>query len=167
LWNRQRYRIPAILYWPGHLAPRGISALSSQIDLPPTIAALLGIDDGGRFFGQDRFVAHPLERAFLGNYQEIGVLTPGRRGERDLVVLWPHRRVEQYRIAGDGSQRLVAVDPSKADQAIAQYQLADTIVQAAHHRPGEGVAFVAETAARSAIGPARPAARAPHGGSLP
>ncbi len=163
----QRYRIPAILYWPGHLAPRGISALSSQIDLPPTIAALLGIDDGGRFFGQDRFVAHPLERAFLGNYQEIGVLTPGRRGERDLVVLSPHRRVEQYRIAGDGSQRLVAVDPSKADQAIAQYQLADTIVQAAHHRPGEGVAFVAETAARSAIGPARPAARAPHGGSLP
>ncbi|HEY0878932.1 MAG TPA: LTA synthase family protein, partial [Zeimonas sp.] len=138
----QRYRIPAILYWPGHLAPREISALSSQIDLPPTITALLGIDEGGRFFGQDRLVPRPQERAFLGNYQEIGLLTPGERGERgerDLVVLSPRRRIEQYRIASDGSQRAVAVDPAKAEQTIAQYQFADTLVRAGRYRPGPRV----------------------------
>ncbi len=123
----QRYRIPAILYWPGHLAPREIATLSSQIDLPPTIASMLGVDDGGYFFGQDRLVAHPLERAFLGNYQEVGMLTPGERGERKLVVLSPRRRIEQYRIGSDGSQRAVAVDPVDAERAIAQYQFADLL----------------------------------------
>jgi len=123
----QRYRIPAILYWPGHLAPREVAALSSQIDLPPTIAALLGVPDGGRFFGQDRLLADPQQRAFLGNYQEIGLLTPGERGERDLVVLSPRQRVAQYRIGSDGSQRAVAVDAAKAERAIAQYELADRL----------------------------------------
>ncbi|MDT3680460.1 MAG: LTA synthase family protein [Burkholderiaceae bacterium] len=130
----QRYRIPAILYWPGHLAPREIAALSSQIDLPPTITALLGVDEGGRFFGQDRLVAYPQERAFLGNYQEVGLLTPGERGERDLVVLSPRRHVEQYRIARDGSQRAVAVDPEKAEQTVAQYQFADTLLRTGRYR---------------------------------
>ena len=88
---------------------------------------MLGVDDGGYFFGQDRLVAHPLERAFLGNYQEVGMLTPGERGERKLVVLSPRRRIEQYRIGSDGSQRAVAVDPVDAERAIAQYQFADLL----------------------------------------
>jgi len=136
----QRYRIPAILYWPGHLAPREIATLSSQIDLPPTIAALLGVDAGGRFFGQDRLVARPLERAFLGNYQEIGMLTPGKRGERDLVVLSPRRRIAQYRIDSDGSQRAVAVDAAKAERTIAQYQLADTLLRSGRYRSASALA---------------------------
>lgn len=135
----QRYRIPAILYAPKYLAPREITALSSQIDLPPTITAWLGIDDGGRFFGLDRFVAQPVERAFLGNYQEIGLLTPGEHGERDLVVLSPRRRIEQYRIGSNGSQRSVAVDPEKAERAIAQYQFADTLVQSGRYRPAPDI----------------------------
>lgn len=135
----QRYRIPAILYAPKYLAPREITALSSQIDLPPTITAWLGIDDGGRFFGLDRFVAQPVERAFLGNYQEIGLLTPGERGERDLVVLAPRRRIEQYRIASNGSQRPVAVDPEKAERAIAQYQFADALLRSGRYRPAPDI----------------------------
>jgi signal transduction histidine kinase len=48
-----KYRIPALLYWPAKLAPRRIEVMASQIDLPPTVLALLGIRTGGVFFGQD------------------------------------------------------------------------------------------------------------------
>lgn len=131
----QRYRIPAILYAPKYLAPREIGALSSQIDLAPTIVARLGVDDGGGFFGQDRFVANPDERAFISNYQEVGMLTPGEHGARDLVVLSPRRRVEQYRIGPDDVSRPVPVDSAKAERTIAEYQFADTLLHDRRYRP--------------------------------
>lgn len=142
-----RYRIPAILYAPKYLAPREIDALSSQIDLAPTITAWLGLDDGGRFFGQDRFAEDADERAFIGNYQEIGLLTAGENGERDLVVLSPRRRVAQYRIGADGSERAVPVDRVKAERAIAQYQFADDLLQSGRYRQRPALAGVARAPA--------------------
>ncbi len=129
-----RYRIPAIFYSPKHLAPATVASMASQIDLAPTIMRSLGLDDGGRFFGQDLFGPTVRERAWLGNYQEIGMLTPGENGARDLVVLSPVRRIAQYRIDPDGSERQVPVEAAKAEQAIADYQLADDLVQSGRYR---------------------------------
>ncbi|MCO5107626.1 MAG: LTA synthase family protein [Burkholderiaceae bacterium] len=145
-----RYRIPAIFYSPKHLAPGTVSTLASQIDLPPTIVGWLGLDDGGRFFGQNLFGATVRERAFLGNYQEIGMLTPGEGGVRDLVVLSPRRRVAQYRIEANGSERPVPPDAAKVEQAIAEYQLADDLVQS--HRYRAAPAPVATPPARARSG---------------
>ena len=134
------YRIPAILYSPKHLAAAEVSTLSSQIDLAPTIMGRLDLDDGGRFFGQDLFGAHVRERAWIANYQEIGLLTPGEQGTRDLVVLSPVRRVLQYRIEPGGGERQVPVDAAKAERAIADYQLADELIRSERYRPEPSLA---------------------------
>ena len=134
------YRIPAILYSPKHLAAAEVSTLSSQIDLAPTIMGRLDLDDGGRFFGQDLFGAHVRERAWIANYQEIGLLTPGEQGTRDLVVLSPVRRVLQYRIEPGGGERQVPVDAAKAERAIADYQLADELIRSGRYRPEPSLA---------------------------
>jgi phosphoglycerol transferase MdoB-like AlkP superfamily enzyme len=75
-----RYRIPAILFAPRFIEPGVHDRMASQIDLVPTLLAWLGIDDHGRFFGEDLFSPDARERAWLGNYQEVGLLTPGARG---------------------------------------------------------------------------------------
>jgi hypothetical protein len=119
-----------------------MSMLASQIDLVPTIVGRLGLDEATEFFGQDLLGTTVRERAYLGNYQEIGLLTPGRDGTRDLVVLSPPRRMAQYRIEADGTPRPVPVDRGKAEQAIAEYQLTDDLVQKGRYRsvPARGVA---------------------------
>jgi phosphoglycerol transferase MdoB-like AlkP superfamily enzyme len=137
-----RYHIPAIFYAPAHIEPGRMSMLASQIDLVPTIVGRLGLDEATEFFGQDLLGTTVRERAYLGNYQEIGLLTPGRDGTRDLVVLSPPRRMAQYRIEADGTPRPVPVDRGKAEQAIAEYQLTDDLVQKGRYRsvPARGVA---------------------------
>ncbi|MCM5569326.1 LTA synthase family protein [Burkholderiaceae bacterium FT117] len=124
-----RYRIPAIFYAPRYLQPAVHDRMASQIDLVPTLLSWLGFDDHGRFFGQDLLSPDAVERAWLGNYQEVGRLTPGALGTRDLVVLAPKRSVSQYRIDADGSARPVPVDPDKAEHAIADYQFADSLLR--------------------------------------
>jgi hypothetical protein len=147
-----RYHIPAILYAPGHIAPGRMSTLASQIDLVPTILGRLGFDDARRFFGQDLLGATVRERAYLGNYQEIGLLTPGRDGTRDLVVLSPPRRAAQYRIGVDGNARQIPVDPDKVEQAIAEYQLADDLVQKGRYRNGQAHGVAATGPVASPVG---------------
>lgn len=130
----ERYRIPAIFYAPRFIEASRLTRLSSQIDLAPTIVSWLGFDDDRRFFGQDLLAPDAIERAWLGNYQEVGLLTPGERGTRDLVVLAPKRQVTQYRVDVDGSTRAVPVDPAKAERAIADYQLADSLLREGRYR---------------------------------
>ncbi len=147
-----RYHIPALLYAPAHIAPGRVSTLASQIDLVPTILGRLGLDGAERFFGQDLLGPAVRERAYLANYQEIGLLTPGRDGTRDLVVLAPPRRVSQYRIDADGSPHPVPVDPDKAGQAIAEYQLADDLVREGRYRSEGSGDVTAAARASSRVG---------------
>ncbi len=74
------------------------------------------------------------ERAWIANYQEIGKLTHGEPGSLDLVVLAPMRRVAQYRVDPDGVARRVPVDAVRAAGAIADYQLADDLIQSGRDR---------------------------------
>jgi len=71
---------------------------------------------------------------------EIGLLTPGEQGTRDLVVLSPVRRVLQYRIEPGGGERQVPVDAAKAERAIADYQLADELIRSGRYRPEPSLA---------------------------
>jgi len=123
-----RYRIPAIFYAPAHLAPRTVGHLASQIDLVPTMLAWLGIDDGGRFVGQDLLGEQVEQRAFLGNYQEIGLLVPAGPGTQSLVVLAPRRRVSQFEIDAAGAARAVPLERDLARAAIARFQQADRLL---------------------------------------
>jgi phosphoglycerol transferase MdoB-like AlkP superfamily enzyme len=116
----ERFHIPMIVYAPRHVAPARIDSIASQIDVPPTILALLNFSYVSRFFGQDILTDnrhHP--RALMANYQTIGHLEDGM-----LVELRPQRRV---RVLDAATGREVPMTPEArhmADESIAYYQAA-------------------------------------------
>ena len=68
-----KYKIPLIIYSPGFIKPLCISVLSSQIDVPPTLLALMNISYKSVFFGRDLLASSTGEgRAFISSYQKIG-----------------------------------------------------------------------------------------------
>jgi phosphoglycerol transferase MdoB-like AlkP superfamily enzyme len=86
------YHIPLFVYAPRILAPREITSLASQIDLPPTILGLLNMDYTSTFFGRNalRNDTAP-ERALIGNYQHLGLFDG-----RDLAILSPRQGMRRH-----------------------------------------------------------------------
>jgi phosphoglycerol transferase MdoB-like AlkP superfamily enzyme len=86
------YHIPLFIYAPRILAPREVTTLASQIDLPPTILGLLNMDYTSTFFGRNvlRNDTAP-ERALIGNYQHLGLFDG-----RDLAILSPRRGMRRH-----------------------------------------------------------------------
>ena len=69
----ERYHIPLLIYGPGLVDARQVDTLASQIDVAPTLLALLNMDYGSSFFGRN-ILAMAAEdgRALIANYQELG-----------------------------------------------------------------------------------------------
>ena len=122
-----KYLIPAVLYAPKMLTTAKNANLSSQIDLTPTVLALLGIKTNGVFFGQNLLGENPEQRAFLVNYQELGYLTPTPNGLRHLTLLGPKKRLENYSVSTDGDLTKVPDDRLKSNKAIALFQRVDEV----------------------------------------
>jgi phosphoglycerol transferase MdoB-like AlkP superfamily enzyme len=116
----ENYHIPLIVYAPGHVPPRRIDTIASQIDVGPTILGVLDFSYRSRFFGHDILregANHP--RALLANYQTVGYYRDGI-----VVELKPRRR---HRIVDAATGRERAEDARSArltDEAISYYQLA-------------------------------------------
>ncbi len=131
-----RYRIPLWVYSPGNIAPGRFSGMTSQIDIPPTMLGLLGMDYDSRFYGADVFQQAPGHaRAFIGTYQLLGYLRDDK-----LVQLSPHRKAEtlQPSLERDQSQPALHEDPALTLQAIAYYQTAaDAFTSGAMRRRGD------------------------------
>ena len=118
-----KYHIPLILYGPKLVKPSHYSRMVSQIDVPPTLFAILGVE------GDDHYFGNPVheqtltgERAFISNYQSLGYY------KRDiLTVLKPKRKIESYRIDPKTFEATPApVDETLRDEAIAYYQTASS-----------------------------------------
>lgn len=133
----ERFHIPMIIYAPKHIAPSRIETLASQIDVPPTILALLNTSYVSRFFGQDILTdgkSHP--RALMANYQTIGHLEEGM-----LVELRPQRRVRV--LDATSGRELPATDETRhmVDESIAYYQAASSAFRSGALRmPGRLIA---------------------------
>lgn len=85
----ENYRIPLIVYAPGTIAPARIDYVASQIDVAPTLLALLNTSYTSRFFGQDILSeGRRHQRAFMANYLTVGYMEGGM-----VVELSPRRRV--------------------------------------------------------------------------
>lgn len=81
----KRYRVPLILYAPSLIEPGTVLTQCSQIDVAPTVLALLGMSYDSLFFGRDILGMKPHEgRAYVGNYQKLGQLR-----QRKVAVLRP------------------------------------------------------------------------------
>ncbi len=116
----EQYRIPLIVYAPKHVAPRVVDTTASQIDVAPTLLALLDFSYRSRFFGQDILTDGQLHRrALLANYQTVGYLEDGI-----LVELKPKG---EYRIVDAASGRELPRDARGmhfVDEAVGYYESA-------------------------------------------
>jgi len=128
-----RFHIPLLIYAPKHVAPARIDTVASQIDVAPTVLALLNFSYVSRFFGQDILTeGRTHQRAVMANYQTVGYLENGM-----LVELRPQRRV---RVVDAETGR--ELPPSAAtrhftEEAIGYYQGAsDAFRRGALRRPG-------------------------------
>jgi phosphoglycerol transferase MdoB-like AlkP superfamily enzyme len=120
----ERYRIPLIVYSPGHVEPQVVSRLMSQIDVAPTLLGLLHFSYRSRFLGWDVFRVDPQrDRAFVSTYQELGFVDGGR-----LVSLRPRRQVSVTRVAVPDHEHDDDTDEGLVNEAIAWYQAAGQLM---------------------------------------
>jgi phosphoglycerol transferase MdoB-like AlkP superfamily enzyme len=141
-----KYRIPVFFYSPGHLAPRRVDRLMSQIDIAPTILGALQLDYYTKFLGHDLLHTPPSEdRAFVANYQTLGYL----KGDR-LLVLQPKRKMEEFTMQGDKLVARSRVDPALAREGIAFYQVASHVFRSGLYGDEEQVPPAARTAVNAA-----------------
>ena len=121
-----RYHIPAIIYAPKLIAPKQVDTLASQIDLVPTLLAMLGLEGDDHFVGRDILKMPPEDgRALLSTYQNVGYL----KGDL-MTVLQPKRKIETFRISADGKEaQLVPNEQKMTDEAIAYFQGAALLME--------------------------------------
>jgi phosphoglycerol transferase MdoB-like AlkP superfamily enzyme len=124
----ERYRIPLMIYAPGIVEAGKVEALTSQIDVAPTLFALLGWSYDSEFFGRDMLRADASDgRALIGTYQNIGLLLADNR----LTVLEPGKLVEAYQFDPmDFTQERSDVSNAALAETITYYQRASDLYTA-------------------------------------
>lgn len=115
-----RFHIPMIVYAPGLIAPGRVETIASQIDVAPTLLALLNFSYTSRFFGQDILdEGRTHQRALMANYQTVGYYEAGR-----IVELRPQRRARVVEAATGKELPLEGDNLRLAREAIAYYESA-------------------------------------------
>ncbi|WP_445956859.1 LTA synthase family protein [Yeosuana sp.] len=118
----QNYHIPAIVYNLKNNSNLKIDKLCSQIDLFPTLFALLNWDYTSNMFGENVLKMNSEdERAFIGNYRKLGLL----KGD-ELMVLNEQAQAHFYQWNyQDNSLKTIPTDPNFLNETISYYQVAD------------------------------------------
>lgn len=124
-----RYHIPMWIYSPRYIRPREINTISSQIDVAPTLLALLGMSYTSNAFGKDILrMSSREQRALIGNYEHLGFYQHGK-----LWILAPQKKAVARVVSEEAKPRTVYTD--LADQglqkAISYYQSAAYVYR--HH----------------------------------
>jgi phosphoglycerol transferase MdoB-like AlkP superfamily enzyme len=122
----ENYRIPLIFYSPGNVEPAKVNVLASQIDVGPTLLALLNISYTSQFFGQDILTeGQHHQRALMANYLTVGYVEGGV-----MVELSPKRRSRFLQSETGGA---LSPDDARAKstllEAIAHYQVTNDILR--------------------------------------
>lgn len=116
------YEIPLLFYSPGHIAPRRVDSLMTQIDIAPTLLGLLGLPYTAPWFGQDALnTAEEGRVAFFNHNHDVAMLREGR-----LTILGLQKSVlnKRYDVATDRYSNETSVDPAMNDLTIAYFQTA-------------------------------------------
>jgi phosphoglycerol transferase MdoB-like AlkP superfamily enzyme len=115
------YEIPMLFYSPQHLRPADVTALTTQIDIAPTVLGLLGLPYEAPFFGQDVLHARPEHHvAFFSHNHDVALY---ENGELAILGLGKSVRDVFYDPATD-SYRPAPANPALNDLAVAYYQTA-------------------------------------------
>lgn len=86
-----KYRIPAMIFSEGFIAPQQFNQLMSQIDVMPTLFGLLNFNYESQFLGQDVFTENFQPKAYVATYQDLGLIK-----DNYLTIISPTRKVKQY-----------------------------------------------------------------------
>lgn len=121
----KKYHIPLFIYAPKQIKPREITKVCSQIDIAPTLLALLGFDYESRFWGNDILRDDFTQRALIGNYQKLGLYK-----DEKLVILSPRKIIEvmDRPLVQNKITKTTPHDPLSLE-TIAYYQGADYILK--------------------------------------
>ena len=125
-----RYRIPLIVYAPKLIKPQEVKKLSSQIDLAPTLFALMKWSYKSKFYGKDILSDDFKQRALIGNYQKLGLYQNG-----NITMLLPNKTVKAYKVEELklDSNKYKEIEPTQQDidDTIGYYQSASYFYE--HH----------------------------------
>ncbi len=119
----EKYRIPLLIYAPKLFEPKVISKTSSQIDVAPTILALLNIEYNSRFFGND-ILSKTYQNAFISTFQKLGYIE-----NKKLVVLSPGKIENTYNLLDNDQIEATKPDKNLVNRAINYYQSAYYLYQ--------------------------------------
>jgi phosphoglycerol transferase MdoB-like AlkP superfamily enzyme len=116
--DMDKYHIPCIVWSPGFISPSRIDRLVSQVDIAPSLLALLQASYRSRFFGDDVIDADELERpVYISNYEKVAMILHGR-----TTILEPNKRVVQLK--GEEIQPESIIDHEAVEDTVALYQYA-------------------------------------------
>lgn len=113
------YEIPLLLYSPRHIEPGRVDALTSQIDVAPTVIGLLDFNYDSTFFGIDVLRdSHPDRLIPLNHNRDIALFDG-----RNLVEIGFRKTSAQYVYDPvTHTQTPVAIEPERTKDAIAIFQ---------------------------------------------
>lgn len=119
----KRYHIPLFIYSPRHIPACRIDSLASQMDLAPTLLALLNVSYQSYFFGKNILAPDFKGRALIANYQKLGLLTT-----KELLFLSPGKQINRVALnAEDPVLETVSIDYPGVSNLLAYYQGADYV----------------------------------------
>jgi len=134
----EKYRIPAMIYAPGFIAPKHFPTLMSQIDLMPTVMGMLHFSYESKFYGQNVFSPDYEPRAFVATYQDLGLIK-----DNVLTLISPVKKVKQYQLIQEKKnglksefeihykeQPMAKLNPDLVNETIAYYQTAAHLLKA-------------------------------------
>jgi phosphoglycerol transferase MdoB-like AlkP superfamily enzyme len=112
----EKHRIPMMFYAPELIQPQKIVTFASQIDLAPTLFSVMNLEYNSKFYGRNLF-GKGEERAFIANYQNVGLLKPD-----SLTILHPDTSSDYYVLKDNEYVRQKNTAPQLLDEAIAYFQ---------------------------------------------
>lgn len=132
------FHIPMWIYAPAFIKPERIEKLGSQVDVIPTVLGMLGWEFSEPFFGHDLRVAEE-QRAFIGNYQQVGYYE-----SNEITTLAPNRLSKHYSWSPEEKKQRSKkreADILHEEKAIAHFQLATDLLDNNLFRPKEDPAL--------------------------
>lgn len=115
-----KYHIPCIIFRPNAKGGKKIEGTCSQIDLYPTLFAMLHWRYESNLYGTNVLDPHYKSRILLGTYQKLAYMT-----HDSLVVLSPQQKVDTYLYNSlTNTQTASDLGDKVIEKAIASYQTA-------------------------------------------
>jgi phosphoglycerol transferase MdoB-like AlkP superfamily enzyme len=117
-----KYRIPALVYSPGFIAPQKYTQLMSQIDVMPTLMGLLNFNYESKFYGQDVLKADYKPRALIATYQDLGLIK-----DNVLTIISPKQQVKQFQLSLKPDQKMAPEFQLYYDQVLLKKERTDLV----------------------------------------